>query len=56
MLILCTLTLTHSGIIAINIYIYAQCVIGISVEKFVSVGEFVRPLFLSVVVRMDSSE
>ena len=44
MLILCTWTLTHSGMIAINIYIYAQYVVRISVEKFVSVGEFVRPL------------
>jgi hypothetical protein len=43
----------HSGIIAINIYIYAQCVVGISVETFVSVGEFVRSL--SVVVRMAGS-
>ena len=39
--------LTLLGTIAINIYIYAQCVVLIAGEKFVSVGEF-RPRSLSL--------
>ena len=58
MLILCTWTLSHSGTISINIYIYTQCVILIAGEKFVSFVELSvsLPLSLSVLVRGDSSE
>ena len=47
MLILYTWMLTHSGTIAINIYIYAQCVILIAGEKFVSFVELSVSLPLS---------
>jgi hypothetical protein len=39
--------LTHSGTIAINIYIYAQCVVLIAGEKFVSFVELSVSLSLS---------
>ena len=58
MQILCTRIITHSGTIAINIYIYAQCVVLIAGEKFVSFVELSvsLPPSLSVVVRVYCSE